>query len=209
MCHGKIKNRKLYIWPIFTTGHPIHVNWLSLRVVRSRNSVYFVVRILLSDERNWVTWQENSIGTGSKSLLTAQPDHIWWDYKNFTQDIIHALFAIKPSYLHSLNSHHQYNSIYPHPCWDDSNYSYPSLIRVGNNACGHSTIYRKFISVEWVSDEPKQCKLQKHKLTVISTTCTRVGCFLMWHSFVDKIVHGKNDCRTVILTIIFYRSLVS
>ena len=168
VCQGKIKNRKLHIWPIFTcvtktfdTSHPIHVNWLLLRVVRSRNSVYFVVRFPLSDERNWVTWQENSIGTtGSESLLTAQPNHIWWDYKNFTQDIIHELFAIKPSYLHSLNGHHQYNSIYPHPCWDDSNYSYPSLIHQGNNACGHSAIYRKFISVEWVSDEPKNvsCK---------------------------------------------------
>ena len=47
MCPGRIKNRKLYIWPIFTcinrifdTGYPIHVNWLPLRVVRSRNSVY-------------------------------------------------------------------------------------------------------------------------------------------------------------------------
>ena len=49
VCPGNIKNRKLWIWPIFTcinrtfdTGHPIHVNWLPLRVVRSRKSVYFV-----------------------------------------------------------------------------------------------------------------------------------------------------------------------
>ena len=70
VCPGKIKNRKLYFWPIFTcinrefdTGHPIHVKWLPLRVVRSRNSVYFVVRFTLSDERTRVTWQENSIGT--------------------------------------------------------------------------------------------------------------------------------------------------
>ena len=70
MCRGRIKNRKLYIWPIFTcvdrtfdTGHSIHVNWLPLRGVCSRNSVYFVVRFPLSDERSWATWQENSIGT--------------------------------------------------------------------------------------------------------------------------------------------------
>ena len=47
VCPEKIKNRKLCIWPIFTcinrtfdTSYPIHVNWLPLRVVRSRNSVY-------------------------------------------------------------------------------------------------------------------------------------------------------------------------
>ena len=167
VCPGKIKNRKLYVWPIFTcinwtidTGHPIHVNWLPLRVVRSRNSVYFVVRFPLSDERTWVTWQENSIGADSESLLTAQPSHIWWYYNNYTQDIIYALCAIVPSCLHSLKVHYQYNSIYPHPCWDDSNYSYPSLIHRGTNVCGHSAIYRKLIAVDWVSGEQKNvsCK---------------------------------------------------
>ena len=104
VCPGKIKNRKLYFWPIFTcinrefdTGHHIHVKWLPLRVVRSRNSVYFVVRFTLSDERTWVTWQENSIGAVSKSLFTPQPSHIWWYYKNYTQDNIYALCAIEPS----------------------------------------------------------------------------------------------------------------
>ena len=162
-----MKKRKLHIWPIFTcvnmtfdTGHPIHVNWLPLRVVRSRNSVYFVVRFPLSDECTWVSWQENSIRADSESLLTAQPSHIWRDYKKFTHDIIYALCVIEPSLLHSLNCHYLHNSIYPYPCWDDSNYSYPSLIRRGTNVCGHSAIYRKFFSVEWVADEQKNvsCK---------------------------------------------------
>ena len=167
VCPGKIKNRKLYIWPIFTcinrtfdTGHPIHVNWLPLRLVRSRNSVYFVVRFPLSDERTWVTWQENSIGTDSDSLPTAQPRHIWWYNKNYAQDIIYALCAIEPSCLYYLKDHYPYNSIYPHPCRDDSNYSYPSLIHSGTNVWGHSAIYRKLIAVERVSDEQKNvsCK---------------------------------------------------
>ena len=167
MCLGRIKNRKLYIWPIFTcvnrtfgTGHSIHVNWLPLRVVRSRNSVNFIVHFPQSDERTWATWQENAIGADSESLLTAQPSHIWWDYNNSTQDIICALCAIETACLHSLNGHYPYNSIYPQPCWDDSNYSYPSLIRRGTNVCGHSAIYRKFNSVEWVSVEQRNvsCK---------------------------------------------------
>ena len=163
VCHGKIQNRKPYIWPIctcinraFDTGHPIHVKWLPLRVVRSHNSVYLVVRFTLSDGRTWVTRQENSIGADSESLLVAQPSHIWWEYKNYTQDIIYALCAIEPSCLHSLKGHYPYNSIYPHPCWDDSNYSFPSLIRRGGgNVYVHSAFYRKLIAVEWVSDEQK------------------------------------------------------
>ena len=154
MCPGRIKNIKLYIWPIFTwvnrtfdPGHSIHVNWLLLRVVRLRNSVYSVVCFPLSDERTWVTWQENSIGTDSESLLTAQPSHIWWDYKNYTSDIIYALCAIEPSCLHSLNGHYSYNSIYPRPWWDGSNYSYPSLIRRGTKVCGHSAV-----SVGWTKN---------------------------------------------------------
>ena len=197
VCPGKIKNRKLCIWPIFTcinrtfdSGHPIRVNWLPLRVVRSRKSDYFVVRFFLSDELTWVTCQGNSIEAVSESLLAAQPSHIWWYYRNYIQDIIYALCAIEPSCLHSLKGHYPYNSIYPHQCWDDSNYIYPSLIHRGTNVCGHSAIYRKLVVVEWVSDEQKKCKLQKHKSTVIPTTCTRVGCFLMWHSF-----SGPNRAR--------------
>ena len=189
-CVPKIKNRKLYIWPLFTcinktfdTGHLIHVTWLPLRVVRPRKSVYFFVRFSLSDERTWVSSQENSIGADSESLLTAQPSHIWWDYKNYTRDIFYAYCDIEPSCLHSLKCHFPYNPIYPHPCLDDSNYSYPSLIRKGANVCDHSAIYRKLFAVEWVSDEQNKCKLQKHKLTVIYTTSTRVWCFLMWNSF--------------------------
>ena len=153
MCPGRMKNRKVYIWPRFTcvnrsfdTGHPIHVNWLPLRVVRSRNSVYFVVRFPLSYERTLVSWPANLIGADSDLLLTAQPSHIWPDYNNFPQDIIYALCAIGPSCLYFLKDHYLWNSIYS--CWDDSNTSYPSLIRRGTNVCGHSAIYRKFISVE-------------------------------------------------------------
>ena len=166
VCHGRTKkNRKVYIWSIFIrmnrkfdTGDPIHR--IPLRVVRSRNSVYFVVRFPLSEERNvhgcLDTKRESSIGDDSESLLAARPSHIWWDYKNYAQDIIYALCAIEPSFLHSLNVHYPYNSINPYPCWDDSNYSYPSLIRRRTNVCGHSAIYRKFIVVEWVSDERKK-----------------------------------------------------
>ena len=194
VCHGKIKNSKPYIWPFFTcinrafdNGHPIHVKWLPLHVVRSRNSVYFFVRFTLSDGRTWATRQENSIGADSESLLVAQPSHIWWDYKNYTKDIIYAFCAVEPSCLHSLKGHNPYNSIYQHPCWDDSNHSFPSVIRRGANVYVHSAFYRKLIAVEWVSDEQKKCKLVKHKSNVISTTCTRVGCFLMCHSFSGPI----------------------
>ena len=140
VCLGKNKNGKLYIWPIFTcinrtfdSIHPIHINWLTLRAVRSRNSVYFAVRFTLS----------------------AKHSHIWWDFKNYTQNIIYALCAIEPSCLHSLKGHYPYNSINKHPCWNDSNYSYPSIIRRGTNVCDHSAIYRKLIAVKWVSDEQK------------------------------------------------------
>ena len=163
VCSGKIKNRKLCIWPIFTcinktfdTGHPIHVNWLPLRVVRLRNSVYFVVRFPISDERTGVTWQENSIGVESESLLTGttQP------YLVILQELHSGHYLCTLCYWTTmftvLKSHYPHNSIYPHPCWDDSNYSYPSLIHKGTNVCGHSAIYRKLIVVEWVSVNKKK-----------------------------------------------------
>ena len=155
MAHFRKSTGPQWVNRTFDTGRPIHVNWLPLRVVHSCNSAYFVVRFPLSDEHTWVSWQEHSIGADSESLLTAQPSHIWREYKNFTQDIIYALCTIEPSCLHSLNSHYLYNSIYPDPCWDDSNYSYLSSIHCGTNVCDHSAIYRKFISVEWVADDQK------------------------------------------------------
>ena len=115
----------------------------------------FVVHFPQSDERTWVTWQENAIEADSESFLMEQPSHIWWDYKNSTQDIICAICAIKTACLHYLNGHYPYNSIYPQPYWDDSNYSYPSLIRRGTNVCGHSAIYWKFNWVERVLVEEK------------------------------------------------------
>ena len=197
MCSGRIKNIKLYIWPIFTcvnrtfdTGYPVHVSLLPLCFVRSRNSFYFLVRSPLSDERTWVARQENPIGADGESLLTTQPSHIWWDYKIYTRYLIYAFCAIQPSCLHSLNGHYPHCSIYPHPCWDYVNYSYPSLIRSKPLSAATPQFYRKFTWVDWVSGEQKKCKLQKHKLTVISTTCTRVGCFVIWHSF-----SGPNRAR--------------
>ena len=87
---------------------------------------------------------------------------------------------------------------------------YPSLIRKGTNVCGHSAIYRKFISVEWRRQvrTNKICKLQKHKSIMISTTH---AWDVFWYDIVsvDQIAHGKYDCRTAILTMICYRSLVS
>ena len=104
MCSGRMENIKLYIWPIFTcvnrtfdAGYPVHVSLLPLCFVRSRNSVYFLVRFPLSDERTWVARQENSIGADGESLLTTQPSHIWWDYKIYTRYLIYAFSAIQPS----------------------------------------------------------------------------------------------------------------
>ena len=138
----------------------------------------------------------------------AQLSHIWWDY-NYTQDIIYALCAIEPSYLHSWNGHHLYNWIYPHPCWDDITYKYPSLIRKGTNVCGHSVIYRKFNSVEWMSEEQKNvsCKnINKQWFVQLAYAWDVFWCAMV---SVDQIAHGEYHCKTVILTLIFYRSLVS
>ena len=173
-------------------------------------------------------------------------------------------------------------------------YRSPPLVNSFYACCGHSAINRKFIVLEVSVEWTKKCKLQKHKSTVISTTCTRVGCFMVRHtvypmkyahgfvvlcfvvvmqSFImnsnevfihihqgcfagtgaivrlpqcqwskpdgygkisqcitttkhskaktvciflgiycnsaDQIAHGKYDCRAVILTMIFYRSMVS
>ena len=53
--------------------------------------------VFLIETAPWVTWQENSIGADSESLFSAQPSHIWWYYKDHTQDIIYELCAIEPS----------------------------------------------------------------------------------------------------------------
>ena len=107
MCSWRIKNMKLYIWPIFTcvnrtfdTGYPVHVSLLPLWFVRSRNSVYFFVRFPLSDERTWVARQENSIGADGESLPTTQPSYISWDYK-FTHDTLfmHLVLFNHPVYI--------------------------------------------------------------------------------------------------------------
>ena len=158
------KNIKLYIWPLFTcvnrtfdTDYPVYVSLLPLCFVRSRNSVYFLVRFPLSDERTWVARQENSVGADGESLLTTQPSHIWWDYKIYTRYLIYAFSAIQPSCLHSLNGHHPHCSIYPHPCWDYGYYSYHSLIRKKPLSVATPQFYRKFTSVDWVSGEQKKC----------------------------------------------------
>ena len=45
--------------------------------------------------------------------------------------------------------------------WDDSTYSYPSPIRKGTNVSDHSVIYRKYNSVEWMSEEQKKMLVAK------------------------------------------------
>ena len=139
----------------------------------------------------------------------AQLSHIWWDYKNCTQAIIYTPCAIEPSFLHSLNGHYPYNSIYPHPCWDDSTYSYPSQIRKGINVCDHSVIYRKFNSVEWMSEEQKNVSCKNKNLQWFVQLAYAWDVFWCAIVLVDQIAHGEYDCKTVILTMIFYRSLVS
>ena len=78
----------------FDTGYLVHVSLLPLCFVRSGNSVYFLVRFPLSDERTWVARQENSIGADGESLLTRQTSHICWDYKIYTRYLIYAFSAI-------------------------------------------------------------------------------------------------------------------
>ena len=126
------------------------------------------------------------IATCRKNVGNTGPRHIWWDDKDYTQYIIHALCAIETSCLHSLNDHYPYHLSYPWPCWDDGNYSYPSLIRRGllsqRQFCGHSSVPE--INLRGVSiGRPKICKLQKHKLTAVSNLCRSLGCFVIWHSF--------------------------
>ena len=127
VCPGRIKNWKLYIWPILTrinrtfdTGHPIHVNWLPLRVSRSRNSVYFVVRLPLSDERTWVTRKFNRSRQRVAPHGTTQP------YLVRLQEFNTRHYSCTLCYwkcLYALNGLYPYNSIYLHPCWENSNYS--------------------------------------------------------------------------------------
>ena len=162
MRSGKVNTIKLYIWPIFTcvnrifdTGYPVYGSLLPLCFVRSHNSVYFLVRFPLSDERTRVTRQENSIGADGESLLTTQPSHIWWDYKIYPRYLIYAFSAIQPSCLHFLNGHYRQCSIYPHTCWDYGNYSYPSVIRRKPQSAATQQFYGKFTSVDWVSSEQK------------------------------------------------------
>ena len=70
---------------------------------------------------------------------------------------------------------------YKHTFWDDSDYSYPFLIRKGVFA---ATPQFTGSSIQWNECRMnKNLKLQLHKLTVISATCTPVECFLMCHSF--------------------------
>ena len=163
----------------------------------------------ISDEHTWVARPENSIGGDGESLLTTQPSHIWWDYKIYTRYLIYAFSAIQPSCLHSLNGHHPHCSIYPHPCLDYSNYSYPSLIRRKPLPAATPQFYRKFTSVDWVSSEQKSVSCKNMNWQWFPRL-THAWDFL-WYDIVsvDQIAHGKCDCRTIILAIIFCRSLVS
>ena len=56
---------------LFDIGHPIHVSFLPFRVACSHNSVYFVVRFSLPDERTWVArqaWWRHQMETFSALL---------------------------------------------------------------------------------------------------------------------------------------------
>ena len=69
--------------------------------------------------------------------------------------------------------------------------------------------YRKFTSVDWVSGEQKNvsCKnINWQWFPRLAHAWDVLWCNIV---SVDQIAHGKCDCRTVILAIIFYRSLVS
>ena len=59
-----------------------------------------------------------------------------------------------------------------------------------------------------MSREQRNCKLKNQKLTVISTTCAHMRCFLCDVVWVGEIAHGKYDWETIILTT-FNPSLVA
>ena len=88
-----------------------------------------------SVERTWVTRQENLIKADDESLLTAQPSLIWWDYKNYTQNITYTLCATETTCLHSLNGHNPYHSIYSQPQVVWQHYTPFALLLGESKAC--------------------------------------------------------------------------
>ena len=69
--------------------------------------------------------------------------------------------------------------------------------------------YRKFTSVDWVSGEQKNVSCKNINWQWFPRLAHAWD--VLWYDIVsvDQIEHGKCDCGTVILAIIFYRSLVS
>ena len=69
--------------------------------------------------------------------------------------------------------------------------------------------YRKFTSVDWVSGEQKNVNCKNINWQWFPRLAHAWD--VLWYNIVsvDQIAHGKCDCRTVILAIIFYCSLVS
>ena len=69
--------------------------------------------------------------------------------------------------------------------------------------------YRKFTSVDWVSGEQKNVSCKNINWQWFPRLAHAWD--VLWYDIVsvDQIAHGKCDCRTVILAIIFYRPLVS
>ena len=69
--------------------------------------------------------------------------------------------------------------------------------------------YRKFTSVDRVSGEQKNVSCKNINWQWLPRLAHAWD--VLWYDIVsvDQIAHGKCDCRTVILAIIFYRSLVS
>ena len=60
-----------------------------------------------------------------------------WHGKNWFKNLEYSWWG-------TLNGHYAYNLIYPHPSWDNSNYSYPSLIRGGGGGqCSECRMNKK------------------------------------------------------------------
>ena len=107
------------------------------------------------------------------------------------------------------NSHYPYNSIYQHPCWDDNDYSYSSLIVGWPMFAATPQITGSLFQWSECRMNPKNisCKnINQEWFQRIAHAWDVFRCDIV---SVDQIAHGKYDCMTVILTMIFYRSLAS
>ena len=85
----------------------------------------------------------------------------------------------------------------------------PSVIRTKPLSAATPQCYRKFTSVDWVSSEQNNVSCKNINWQWFPRLAHAWD--VLWYDIVsvDQIAHGKCDCRTFILAIIFYRSLVS